>query len=608
MVDDNSHSGGKSARRTFLKLSGVAGAAALAGCSSDSPDQSGDGTTTSTTTSGGGGSGELVDESLTVPGTYVPTNMQWNSYAPSHYSNPGRAMVFDPFIFYNQKTDTVIPSLVQDWTLDGQTLQVTIRDGVTWHDGEPVTAEDFVTKFTIDKGFNYTIANYIESATAVDEKTVEYSLAKAYREDIIVLTFSGTWMNTPTHTKYGEFAERLRNASSKEEKQKIQSDIQNHQPKEPVGCGPFKYESANQQNLELVKYEDHPDAGTIPFPKAQVAYMGSNQQQWAAMKNGEHLDATTTTFFPERIVNSLPDYVKQYQMPAYNGFALAFNHSDDLFGRRNVRRAFSYILDQNKMANLADPTKTAVTAPTGVGSYITGTWKQKLGGDVSAYQTYTGSDSQSKAAELLRSEGFSKQGDWWYKPNGEQFTLEIPAPAGWSDIVSFVQTTAQMLTNFGIKTQNSNVETTTFFGQYWGPSNFQVIPWFWNNSFVRPKPFFSLGWLLTSDTSVNTLNFPEKPVAPPMGQPDAEATPTDVRGMLRELGTTSDEARATELSRELAWVINQSLPELPLIEKVSQSFWNTQEWNTPEKGVDKQYVRYPYYYWPRIGAVSPKTK
>ncbi|QLC34775.1 twin-arginine translocation signal domain-containing protein (plasmid) [Halarchaeum sp. CBA1220] len=606
MVDDNNHGDGKSPRRTFLKLSGVAGAAALAGCSSETPSD-GDGTTTTSTTSGGD-SGGTGDQSLTVPGTYVPTNMQWNSYAPSHYSNPGRAFVFDPFIFYNQKTDTIIPTLFQDWEKDGDTLTVTLREGVTWHDGEPVTAEDFVTKYTIDKGFQYTIANYITDATAVDETTVEYSLAQSYRSDLLVLTFSGSWMNTPTHQKYGEFAQRLRDASSQEETDTVLSDIQDYQPSEPLGCGPFQFESANQQNLNLTRYEDHPEADTIPVPKAQVAYMGSNQQQWAAVKNGRTIDATTTTFFPERIVNSLPDYIRQYQMPAYNGFALAFNHDDEVFGNRNVRRAFAYILDQEKMASLADPTKTAVTAPTGVGSYHTGTWQEKLGGDVSAYQTYMGSDSTSKAEALLRGEGFSKEGGQWYTPSGEQLTLEIPAPAGWSDIVSFVQTTAQMLTNFGIETQNSNVETTTFFGQYWGPSNFRVIPWFWNNSFVRPKPFFSLGWLLTSDTSVNTLNFPEEPVVPPMGEPDGEATATDVRGILRDLGTSSDEARTTELTRELAWVVNQSLPELPLIEKVSQSFWNTNEWNVPEKGVDEQYVRYPYYYWPRTGTISPKTE
>ncbi|QLC34776.1 hypothetical protein EFA46_010950 (plasmid) [Halarchaeum sp. CBA1220] len=602
MADGSDDDSLRHARRRFLRLGGAAGVAALAGCSSETPSQS-EGTDTTSTTGGGDGSdGGSGDQALTVPGRYVPTNVQWNSYAPSHYAQQGGKMVYDPFLRYNQKTDELIPYLFQDWAVDGTTLTVSLREGDTWHDGEPVTAEDVVTKFAIDQGFGYEAASYIDDATAVDEHTVEYSLKKSYRTDTILLVLSGEWMDTPTHRKYGEFAEAFRNASTTEERQNVQGDVQNYQPSEPLGSGPFEFESANQQTLTLTKYEDHPTADQITFPRYEVTYSSSNQQQWAAVKNGRTFDATTTTFFPQRIVKTLPDYVEQYTVPAYNGYSMAFNHDDEDFGNRNVRRAFAHVVDQERAADLLGPSKQAVSVPAGIGSFWTGTWERNLGGETDVYQRYNDTE---RAAELLRQEGYTKQDGQWHKPNGERFTLTIPSPSGWSDVASMTTAVAQMLTDFGIETQNKSVENTTFFGQYWGPSDFKVVPWFWNNS-ALPKPFFSLSWVLTSGTVMSNLNFPEEPTVPPMGEPEGETSPADVRSTLQSLGTATDEARVTELTRELAWAVNQSLPMLPIVETSSSSFWNSKRWNVPPQDTDAKYVNNEYFWFPRAGLVSPK--
>ncbi|EQC48353.1 ABC transporter, substrate-binding protein, family 5 [Bacteriovorax sp. BSW11_IV] len=52
----------------------------------------------------------------------------------------------------NQNEDNLeyMPSLAQSWTIskDGNTFEFTLRDGVKWHDGKPLTAED--VKFSFD--------------------------------------------------------------------------------------------------------------------------------------------------------------------------------------------------------------------------------------------------------------------------------------------------------------------------------------------------------------------------------------------------------------------------------------------------------------------------
>jgi ABC-type transport system substrate-binding protein len=54
-------------------------------------------------------------------------------------------MVFEALI--SQKSDgTYMPKLASDYSVsdDGMSYTFTIRDGVTWHDGQPFTAEDVV--------------------------------------------------------------------------------------------------------------------------------------------------------------------------------------------------------------------------------------------------------------------------------------------------------------------------------------------------------------------------------------------------------------------------------------------------------------------------------
>src|SRR5258708_36689162 len=55
-------------------------------------------------------------------------------------------MVFD-FLFAMDKDLQAQPQMVGAWSLsqDGLTYSFTLRDGLKWHDGTPVTAEDSVT-------------------------------------------------------------------------------------------------------------------------------------------------------------------------------------------------------------------------------------------------------------------------------------------------------------------------------------------------------------------------------------------------------------------------------------------------------------------------------
>lgn len=57
--------------------------------------------------------------------------------------------MFDTLIDLNLETYELVPGLAREWTVseDGTVITLQLRDGVTWHDGVPFTAEDVIFTF-----------------------------------------------------------------------------------------------------------------------------------------------------------------------------------------------------------------------------------------------------------------------------------------------------------------------------------------------------------------------------------------------------------------------------------------------------------------------------
>ena len=66
-------------------------------------------------------------------------------FTPAYISRTFGFMVFDT-LFAKDAKGEIKPQMVQDWKVspDGLTYTFTLRDGLKWHDGQPVTAADCV--------------------------------------------------------------------------------------------------------------------------------------------------------------------------------------------------------------------------------------------------------------------------------------------------------------------------------------------------------------------------------------------------------------------------------------------------------------------------------
>ena len=134
----------------------------------------------------------------------------------------------------------VIPELAESYELmdDQVTWRFNLREGVTFHNGEPFNAE--AVKFSLDRisgeEFGSLIANYFSayaSATVVDDHTVDIMTAQPSPDFLAVLT--SAQMVPPAYT----------------------ASYPNAQNDNPIGTGPYVFTSRSADRVVITKNADY---------------------------------------------------------------------------------------------------------------------------------------------------------------------------------------------------------------------------------------------------------------------------------------------------------------------------------------------------------------
>ncbi|MFB6074486.1 MAG: ABC transporter substrate-binding protein [Haloarculaceae archaeon] len=610
MPDESSRYRDRIDRRRFVELTGVAGAAALAGCggSSDGGD-GGDGggggeTDTPTESSGGGGETDTPTESSgggeseTETGTQVydksvmdisflvPANVQFNSLNPTNASQILFEQLFDPYTKYNFASGEFQPYAVQDWQQSGDTFEMTLRDGLTWQNGDPVKAEDLATQFRLQRTIGTSLWDYIDSVEAVDDQTVTLHLSSENTNpNIIKFNALINWVQY----KKSKYEDYVGNSE----------DLSTFQDRDPIASGPFTLGSMGQQEGLVNRRDDHPDSGNINFNQYGITFLDGNQAAQQALLNLE-VDAAYSLFTPPRVVANMPDAVVEARPPAKWGMCVGVNHDKRHVGERKVRQAIAHVIDREQVIQNAGPrTKATPQIPTGITTDDQERW---LGDQMGTYQNYgPGSQNTDKATQLLNDAGYSKDGGTWKDSNGRTVSLPMVVPAGWSDWVSATQTIVDQLSGFGFDAAVNARSYGTVAGQVWANGDFKVASMYWTPGGAQSAfPYFPLEWQLIHGAHTFTFNYDKEEVTVPSRTGSGQET-VNVTERVPELAQTTDEQRSTELVRKLAWVANQDLPMIPIQEKLEQSWITDDEFDAPDEGSDALMTKWPCVWLPRQG-------
>lgn len=223
--------------------------------------------------------------------------------------------------------------------VDDTTIRVTLREGMTFHDGEPVTAEDVA--FTFDYYLNQDYAYFnaylapLESVEADDELTVTFNLSEP-SASFATITLSQIPI-LPQH---------------------IWAEIENPGDLTPadiptVGSGPFRFGSFDAAEImTLEKFEDHFHADEIAVDGVEFVVYADMEGVFTGLQT-QQVDMTAWRMEPGQIpLAEGEDHLTVVTVPDFGYFHLTYNTRRAPFDDVAGRRAFSMALDRERMVNV----------------------------------------------------------------------------------------------------------------------------------------------------------------------------------------------------------------------------------------------------------------
>lgn len=324
----------------------------------------------------------------------------------------------------------MIPTVAEKYTLseDGTTYTFTLREGVKFHNGQTVTAEDVVYSINrcaaVPEGQEKPLVaafSAVKSVEALDEKTVAVTIAQRDLEFISYMTAAI-----------------------------IPADYEN-QDTAPVGTGPFKFVSRTpQQDFVMERFEDYWGA---PAWLDKVTYkICENADALVMNLNGGSIDlcAHLTSAQASQLNQSFQ--VLEGTMNLVQ--AIYLNNQAKPFDNQLVRQALCYAIDrQGIMDMVADGHGTAVGS-----SIYPAFTKYFLPELVDKYP-----HDVAKAKELLAQAGY---------PDG--FDMTISVPNNYQPHMDTAEVVAEQLREAGINVTIQPVEWSTWLDTIYNGRQFQA--------------------------------------------------------------------------------------------------------------------------------------
>ena len=324
----------------------------------------------------------------------------------------------------------MIPAVAEKYELseDGTTYTFTLRDGVKFHNGQTVTAEDVVYSINrcaaVPEGQEKPLVaafSAVKSVEALDEKTVTVTIAQRDLEFISYMTAA------IIPAGYAD------------------------QATAPVGTGPFRFVSRTpQENFIMERFEDYWGA---PAWLDKVTYkICENADALVMNLNGSSIDLCAHLTSAQAAQLNSNFKVLEGTMNLVQ--AIYLNNQAKPFDNQLVRQALCYAIDrQGIMDMVADGHGTAVGS-----SIYPAFTKYFLPELVDKYP-----HSVEKAKELLAQAGY---------PNG--FDMTISVPNNYQPHMDTAEVVAEQLREAGIRVTIQPVEWSTWLDTIYNGRQFQA--------------------------------------------------------------------------------------------------------------------------------------
>lgn len=302
-------------------------------------------------------------------------------------------MVYDTLLALDSNNQ-IQPQMVDKWTTsaDGKTYTFTLRDGLKWHNGSPVTAQDCLASINrwdqLDK-LGQIMRGLLVNTKVIDDKT--FSMTFKERTDIVLRALA-----KPSGVAPFMMPKQL-------------ADTPPNEPiKDVIGSGPFRFVTAEYKPSVQAVFEKNKDYIPRKEPASGMAggkVVKVDRVKWVTMPdqmtainaiNNKEIDFIEQASFDLLpMLESNPDVtISEYKLQGSQNVA-RLNFTQPPFNNKLIRQAAMLAMNQKEVlqAQIGNPKYYSIcSAVLGCGT----AWESKVDGDkVAMGQT-------QKAAQLLK--------------------------------------------------------------------------------------------------------------------------------------------------------------------------------------------------------------
>ncbi len=254
----------------------------------------------------------------------------------------------DPLVWIDEVTMEPIPWLAEAWQWqdDGRTLSIRLRDNVSWHDGEPLTADDavfslIVHRDDVDSAVRNLFTN-MEAVEVVGRRTLHVRLSSP----------DGNWLRNASSQFIMQRKQYQAHWEGRPEGERTLSDF-NWQRDAPIGTGPWRVGRRGNSSIAFSRNDDY-WAGPPHLDHQTLSWNTDPVDRLVAWTGG-----TTDILWPIRpsdVDTASGTTGWLYVADAASVMFAAFNFNNpargtpDLLGDVRLRRALSLAIDRERYA------------------------------------------------------------------------------------------------------------------------------------------------------------------------------------------------------------------------------------------------------------------
>jgi peptide/nickel transport system substrate-binding protein len=460
--------------------------------------------------------------------------------------------MYEELAFVNElKSGGATPWLASKytWSNHAKTLTFTIRKGVKWSDGKPLTAADVLFTFQM-----------LKKHKALDLQAVWAVLKSVSKKgsNQVVFTFKSA------AAPYFYYVAGQTPIVPKHIWAKISNPVK-YTDKNPVGSGPYTVGNCNPQRIIYSKNTHYwqkgkPKIDTVVYP----AYtdnppanldLATGQDQWG----GQYISNIKTAYTGKSKDN-------HYWFPPVANVSIFINLKNPILKNVAVRRAMAYAINRPHVAKLGESGYEPPGNQTGIVSPTFKSWENKK---LAQQITY----NPQKAKQILTKAGYTMKNGVFQK-GGKPLSFTMINISGYDDWIASASVVQDELKAIGIKVTTSNISGNAYDDDTFN-GHFQLA--YDGNEAGGPSPYYEMRQELYSKNSA--------PIGKQASSNWERYYNKNVDKLLESYAKTTSLSKQHSIVNQLEAAMVKDVPIIPITEGVDFYEYNTKSitgWVTPK--------------------------